>query len=49
MGLFLQKAYADATTGISSGDKWEVPKGMENVEFNCDDKEVPMSEPSDFF
>ena len=49
VGLFLQKAYADATTGISSGDKWEVPKGMENVEFNCDDKEVPMSEPSDFF
>lgn len=49
VALFLQKAYADATTGISDGDTWEVPKGMENVEFNCDDKEVSEEETSDFF
>lgn len=49
VALFLQKAYADATTGISDGDTWDVPKGMENVEFNCDDKEVSEEETSDFF
>lgn len=49
VSLFLQKAYADATTGISDKDRWDVPKGMENLTFNCDDKELPVEETSDFF
>lgn len=49
VALFLQKAYADATTGISENDVWEIPKGAEGLEFNCDDKEIPVEETSDFF
>lgn len=36
-GLFLQKVMANPNLGISPSDTWRVPKGMEGIQFNCDD------------
>lgn len=48
-GLFLQKAYADRTTGISPAATWSVPESLRGVSFDCEDANLPADEDGDEF
>ena len=48
-GLFLQKAYADPTSGISPSATWSVPESLRGVSFDCDDAGLPADEDGDEF
>lgn len=48
-GLFLQKAYADPSSGIRADAVWSVPESMRGVKFDCDDYNDETSEYEEFF
>ena len=48
-GLFLQKAYADSTTGIRPDVKWAVPESLQGVSFDCDETHEDPTEGDEYF
>ncbi len=48
-GLFLQKAYADSTTGIRPDVKWAVPESLQGVSFDCDETHEEPTEGDEYF
>lgn len=49
-GLFLQKAYADPTSGIRPDAQWTVPESLRGVSFDCDEHNATdTTEPDEFF
>ena len=49
-GLFLQKAYADPTSGIRPDAQWTVPEPLRGVSFDCDEyNATETTEPDEFF
>lgn len=49
-GLFLQKAYADPTSGIRPDAQWTVPEALRGVSFDCDEHNATdTTEPDEFF
>lgn len=48
-GLFLQKAYADPSTGIRPDAIWAVPESLKGVKFDCDDYNDSPTDSDEFF
>ncbi|PIE84688.1 MAG: penicillin-binding protein [Bacteroidia bacterium] len=50
-GRFMQKAYADPSSGIKETDEWKVPENLRGVYFNCNttDSVESQNEGDEFF